>query len=86
MLPLQALFEDDAKCPEIYIDSNLNVIAADRDIQNQIGRAKKITKLSRDALLMIAKSEDQSKKMTAIETVDGNPVTVQPHRTMNRVA
>ena len=34
---------------------------------------------------MRANSENQSKKMTAIKTVDGNPVTVQPHRTMNRV-
>ena len=49
-LPLQALFEDDAKHPAhfvmkltiIDIDSNLNVIAADRDIQNKIGRAMKI--------------------------------------------
>ena len=64
------------KFPGIDIYLNLNVIAADRDMQNQIGRAKKIRKLSRDSLLMIANSEDQSKKMAAIKTVDGNPVTV----------
>ena len=83
MLPLQALCEDDGQYPAYFvmkfpgndIDLNLNVIATDRDKQNQIGRAKKITKLSRDLLLMIANSEDQSKKMTAIKTIDGNPVT-----------
>ena len=71
------------KFPGIDVDSNLNVIAGDRDMPNKIGRTKKITKLFRDSLLMKANSEDQSRKLTAIKTVDGNPVTVQPHRTMN---
>ena len=91
--PLKALFENATKYHAYFvmkfsgidIDSNLNVIAADKDIEIKIGRAKKITKLSRDSLLMIANSEDQSKIMTAIKTDNVNPGIVQPHRTMNCV-
>ena len=83
---MQALFENETKYhayfvlkfPGIDIDSNFNEIVADGDIKNQIGRAKKITKLSRDALLMITNSSGQSKKMTDIKTIEFTPVTVQP--------
>ena len=44
------------KFSRLDIYSNLNVIVVDADIKKQVGKPEKITKLSKDTLLVIMKS------------------------------
>lgn len=93
LLPLESLFQEEVKYPTYFvmkfpgcdIESDLNVISADDEIKNKIGTLKKISKLGKDTLLLITKSKEQSKKATTLKTIDGKPVTVSPHKSMNQI-
>lgn len=93
LLSLEDLFRDERKYPVYYvitfpgveIDSEINVISADREIKGKIGEYRKATKLNKDSLLIEVCSEQQAKALMRVKSVGNKTVTVQPHRTMNTV-
>lgn len=93
LMTLEEIFEDQPKYPIYYvvkipgidIESELNVIAADNDIKKQIGQPRKISKMSKNALLIEVANETQSKTIIKIEKIDKNPVIVETHKALNQV-
>ena len=71
------------KFPGVEIDTKLNVIAVDKEIKDEIGEPKKISKLNRNSLLIEVQSENQGEKLSRITNVHSNPVIVEIHKTMN---
>lgn len=69
--------------PSLNISQDLNVLAIDKDIRQQIGDPEKISRWGRDALLLVACSEVQSTKIRAISKVAGREVSVTPQRSFN---
>ena len=69
--------------PGIEIATELNVIKANKDIKEHLAHGYKISKLSKNSLLIEVSSEEQLQKLNKLTNVAGHPVTVQPHRTMN---
>ena len=73
------------KFPRMEIDWELNVIATDNEIKKKIGQPSKLPKLDSDTLLIEVNSEEQGNKLSAMKLIAGDPVVVEPHRSMNQV-
>ena len=71
--------------PGIDIESELNIIRANNEIIESIGKPKKVTKLNKNSLLIIVNNLSQSEKIKRLTEVASQPVTVEPHRTLNSV-
>ena len=56
-----------------------------KDIKKAIGLTGKISKLSKNSLLIEVLSENQLTKLKNIKKVEGHVVTVQPYKTLNFV-
>ena len=91
MLLLDDIFEPETPYPKfqimtfpgIDINTDLNVILADIEIKEKIGKAKKISKLNKKSLLIEVASKNQLEKLKAITTIAEQPVTIEDHKTMN---
>ena len=72
--------------PGIRMTSELNVITDDKEIKEKIGGCPtKISKRNNSALLIEVVNEAQGRQVVQIDKIVNNPVTVQPHRTLNSV-
>ena len=71
--------------PRLPIETKINIIATDRDLKNQIGNPKKITKLNNESLLIEAQSKQQSEKISNIKTLNDQSVIVEKHKALNYV-
>ena len=65
------------------MDTQLIVIATDKEIKTKIGNPKKITKMGKSALLIQIGNENQANLLKQIHIISQQPVTVEQHRTMN---
>lgn len=71
--------------PGINIYTQLNVLAADKNIKEKIGKPKKMTKMNKNSILVEVYKEEQMNKLHTLKTIAGHPVTIEKHRTMNFV-
>ena len=71
--------------PRIDIETNLNVIAIDKDIKTKIGNPEKIKRLSRDTLQIEVKTKEQGEKLMKITEIAKENVLVQYHDAMNKI-
>ena len=71
--------------PGVDINTELNLIRANSEILNKIGKPKKISKMNKRSLLIEVHSSDQLSKLASIKKIADHPVTIQSHRTMNSV-
>ena len=69
--------------PGIIIDRDINIFKTDKDLLSQVGKLSKIIKSNRNTLLVEASSIGQADKVKALTSLDGNVVTVEPHRSFN---
>ena len=69
----------------IDIETELNVIKADKYLSEQISKAKKIVKINRRSLLILVANRDQVAKLEKFKEICSYPVEIQPHRTLNNV-
>ena len=69
--------------PGIIIDRDINIFKTDKDLLSQVGKLPKIIKSNRNTLLVEASSIGQADKVKALTSLDGNVVTVEPHRSFN---
>ena len=72
------------KFPRLEIETNLNLIAADKDINKQIGKPAKIRKQNRDTLLIEVKSEQQGNKLKSVREIAQQQVETQEHTFLNQ--
>ena len=71
--------------PVQNINSDLNVIRAETDLHNAVGKPKKTMKASRNTLLLEASSKSQSDKIRNLRTIANLPVAVSPFSRLNTV-
>ena len=91
LIPLEEIFETEPKYPTYYvinfpsidIDTQPNVIATDKEIKTKIGNPKKITEMSKSALIIQIGSENLANLLKQINIIAQQPVTVEQHRTLN---
>ena len=65
------------------IDTDVNPIKLDSDLKREIGIPEKISKASKNTLLVETKSSQQSEKLKKITKLAGKDVTVHSHRRFN---
>ena len=63
--------------PGVDIETQLNVIATDKEIKTKIGNLKKITKMSTSAFLIQIANENQASLIKRINIITQQPVTVE---------
>ena len=72
------------KFPRMDIDSQLNVIAVEKDLKKQMGTPKSIKIQNRETLLIEVHSEAQGNKIKKIKKLNNNDVVVAEHTTLNQ--
>ena len=71
--------------PRTDIETDLNVIAIDKDIKKKIGNPEKIKRLSKDTLQIEVKTKEQGEKLLTIKEIATENVLIQPHDAMNKI-
>ena len=69
--------------PGTLIDNELNVIAVDKELKESMGKARKISKLSKNSILIEVCNAAQGATLAEIKAIAGHPVVVEAHKTMN---
>ena len=72
------------KFPRLEIETKLNLIAVDKDINKLIGKPAKIKKQNRDTLLIEVKSEQQGNKLKGVTEIAQQQVETQEHKSLNQ--
>jgi len=91
LMSIEELFEEDysypsyyvIKFPGVYIDSELNVIAADREIRQKVGVLKQMKKMDKSSILVQINHISQTEKILNLKMIDGKETIVEAHRTLN---
>lgn len=90
LLTLEDIFEENKHqlyyvitFPGVDIDSELNILTADKELKSAIGIPNKTSKLNKNSLLVQVKSENQAKKLLNLKRIDDKIITVELHKTMN---
>mgnify|MGYP000548400492 CR=1 FL=1 len=73
------------KFPGIDIERELNTIRANRELLQILGNPVKISKINKNSILIIIQKQTQADRITTITEIASNPVTIEPHRTLNNV-
>ena len=73
------------KFPRLNIDTDLIILAADKDIKNQIGSPEKMKKLSKYSFLIQVRNDTQGQKHLAAKIIAGKQVIAETHKTMNTI-
>ena len=85
-MTLNDLFAEQAHFPSYYVvtfpgvilDKELNVIAADRELNKHVGTVTKTSNLNRNSLLIQVKTKEQGRKLMQLKTIAGHDVNIEP--------
>ena len=73
------------KFPGVEIENGLNIITAEDEIEEKIGKPKEIRKLTKNALQIEVRNEAQAEKLKVVTQLDGKTVIVEGHDSMNTI-
>ena len=72
------------KFPRIEIESKINLIAVNRDIEKPISEPKKIMELNRDTPLIVVKSDNRSKKLKKVKKITDLEFVISEYQSPNQ--